>query len=58
LFSPPPASAQIYPARLMRFITVAALGTVGDIIAGVVSQELAARLKQPVVWRTVQAGAG
>jgi hypothetical protein len=52
------ASAQIYPARAIRFITVAAPGTVGDIIPRVVSQELAPRLGQPVVVENRPGGSG
>src|SRR5260370_27397424 len=52
------ASAQTYPARPIRFITVSAPGTVGDIIPRVVSQELAARLKQPAVVENRPGGSG
>ncbi len=52
------ASAQTYPSRPIRFITVAAPGTVGDIIPRVVSQELTARLKQPVVVENRPGGSG
>jgi tripartite-type tricarboxylate transporter receptor subunit TctC len=52
------ASAQTYPSRPIRFITVAAPGTVGDIIPRVVSPELAARLKQPVVVENRPGGSG
>ena len=52
------ASAQTYPARAIRFITVAAPGTVGDIIPRVVGQELAVRLKQPVVVENRPGGSG
>ena len=52
------ASAQTYPARAIRFITVAAPGTVGDIIPRVVSQELAPRLGQPVVVENRPGGSG
>ena len=51
------ASAQTYPTRPIRFITVAAPGTVGDIIPRVVGQELAIRLKQPVVVEIARAAA-
>jgi len=52
------ASAQTYPTRAIRFITVAAPGTVGDIIPRVVGQELAVRLKQPVVVENRPGGSG
>jgi tripartite-type tricarboxylate transporter receptor subunit TctC len=52
------AGAQTYPARPIRFITVSAPGTVGDIIPRVVGQELAARLKQPVVVENRPGGSG
>ncbi len=52
------AGAQTYPARPIRFITIAAPGTVGDIIARVVSSELAARLKQPLVVENRPGGSG
>jgi len=52
------ASAQTYPSRPIRFITVAAPGTVGDIIPRVVSEELAARLRQPVVVENRPGGSG
>ncbi len=52
------ASAQTYPTRPIRFITIAAPGTVGDIIARVVGQELAARLRQPVVVENRPGGSG
>ncbi len=52
------ASAQTYPSRPIRFITIAAPGTVGDIIARVVGQELAARLKQPMVVENRPGGSG
>ncbi len=52
------ASAQTYPARPIRFITIAAPGTVGDIIARVVGQELAARLRQPLVVENRPGGSG
>ena len=52
------ANAQTYPARPIRFITVAAPGTVGDIISRVVSQELAARMGQPVVVENRPGGSG
>ncbi len=52
------ASAQTYPTRPIRFITVAAPGTVGDIIPRVVGQELAIRLKQPVVVENRPGGSG
>lgn len=52
------ASAQTYPTRPIRFITVAAPGTVGDIIPRVVSTELAVRLKQPVVVENRPGGSG
>jgi len=52
------ASAQTYPARPIRFITIAAPGTVGDIIARVVGQELAARLQQPLVVENRPGGSG
>src|SRR5258708_18854125 len=52
------ASAQTYPARPIRFITVAAPGTVGDIIPRVVSSELAVRLRQPVVVENRPGGSG
>ncbi len=52
------AGAQTYPTRPIRFITVSAPGTVGDIIPRVVGQELAARLKQPVVVENRPGGSG
>lgn len=52
------ALAQSYPQRPIRFITVAAPGTVGDIIPRVVGAELAARLKQPVVVENRPGGSG
>ena len=52
------AGAQTYPQRAIRFITVAAPGTVGDIIPRVVSQELAARMGQPVVVENRPGGSG
>ncbi len=52
------ASAQTYPTRPIRFITIAAPGTVGDIIARVVGQELAARLQQPLVVENRPGGSG
>ncbi len=52
------ASAQTYPARPIRFITIAAPGTVGDIIARVVGQELAGRLHQPLVVENRPGGSG
>jgi len=52
------ASAQTYPARPIRFITVAAPGTVGDIVPRVVGQEFATRLKQPVVVENRPGGSG
>ena len=52
------AGAQTYPARPIRFITVSAPGTVGDIIPRVVGSELAARLKQPVVVENRPGGSG
>jgi tripartite-type tricarboxylate transporter receptor subunit TctC len=51
------ASAQ-YPARPIRFITVSAPGTVGDIIPRVLGQALAARLHQPVVVENRPGGSG
>jgi len=52
------ASAQTYPTRPIRFITIAAPGTVGDIIARVVGQELAARMQQPLVVENRPGGSG
>jgi len=52
------ASAQTYPSRPIRFITIAAPGTVGDIIARVVGQELAGRLHQPLVVENRPGGSG
>jgi len=52
------ASAQTYPTRPIRFITVSAPGTVGDIIPRVVGQELAARMHQPVVVENRPGGSG
>jgi len=52
------ASAQSYPTRAIRFITVAAPGTVGDIIPRVLAQELATRLGQPVVVENRPGGSG
>ena len=53
-----PAGAQNYPTRPIRFITVSAPGTVGDIIPRVISQELAPRLGQPVVVENRTGGSG
>ena len=52
------AGAQTWPTRPIRFITVAAPGTVGDIIPRVVGAALAARLKQPVVVENRPGGSG
>jgi len=52
------ALAQTYPQRPIRFITVSAPGTVGDIIPRVVSAELAARMGQPVVVENRPGGSG
>ena len=52
------ATAQTYPTRAIRFITVAAPGTVGDIIPRVLSQELAKRVGQPVFVENHPGGSG
>src|SRR5258708_4747322 len=52
------ASAQTYPTRPIRFITGAAPGSVGHTSPRVVGQELAIRLKQPVVVENRPGGSG
>ena len=52
------ANAQTYPTKPIRFITVAAPGTVGDIIPRVLSPELASRLGQPVFVENRPGGSG
>jgi len=52
------ATAQSYPTRPLRFITVSAPGSVGDIIPRVLAQELDKRLGQPVVVENRPGGSG
>ena len=52
------AGAQSYPTRPIHFITVAAPGSVGDIIARVLSADLAPRLGQPVLVENRPGGSG
>lgn len=52
------AIAQKYPVKPIRFITVSAPGTMGDIIPRVIGQELALSLGQPVVVENRTGGSG
>src|SRR5262245_6594020 len=49
LTAAPPAQAQAYPARPIRFIVPYTPGGLGDSFARAVGEELAKRLGQPVV---------
>ena len=52
------SSAQSWPNRALRFITVSAAGSAGDIIPRVVAAELAPRLGQPVTVENRPGGSG
>lgn len=58
LFAAAAADAQTWPTRSLRFITVSAPGSVGDIIPRVLAQELGKRLGQPVVVENRPGGSG
>jgi tripartite-type tricarboxylate transporter receptor subunit TctC len=52
------AAAQNWPTRAIRFITVSAAGSTGDIIPRVVAAELSPRLGQPVTVENRPGGSG